>query len=154
MINKILIVTIFFSLCCFSIAKTPDAIFKGKTKLENPLDLRDPFKATLSAIPKEKKIKLDSLELKRDGVYTNIAPTAAIELSTLKVVGILVGKERRAMCISGTSTEIVVLKEGMKIGPQSAELKAILPGGIVLVEKIVNVYGQEEYLETVIPISK
>ena len=42
----------------------------------------------------------------------------------------------------------------MKIGEDGAELKAILPGGIIVVEKIVNVYGQEEYLETVIPISK
>jgi type IV pilus assembly protein PilP len=50
--------------------------------------------------------------------------------------------------------DVIILKEGMKIGQDEAELKAILPGGIVLVEKIVNVYGQEEFLETVIPISK
>jgi type IV pilus assembly protein PilP len=50
--------------------------------------------------------------------------------------------------------KIIIMKEGMKIGPDNAELKAILPGGIVLVEKIVNVYGEDEFLETVIPISK
>jgi hypothetical protein len=50
--------------------------------------------------------------------------------------------------------KIIIFKEGAKIGAEAAELKAILPGGIVLVEKITNVYGEEEYLETVIPISK
>ena len=49
---------------------------------------------------------------------------------------------------------VVILREGMKIGADQAELKAILPGGIILVEKITNVYGEEEYLETVIPISR
>jgi len=58
------------------------------------------------------------------------------------------------MVKDGEKAGIIILKEGMKIGDDGAELKAILPGGIILVEKIVNVYGQEEYLETVIPISK
>ena len=58
------------------------------------------------------------------------------------------------MVKNGDGGPIIILKEGMKIGEDGAELKAILPGGIILVEKIVNVYGQEEYLETVIPISK
>ncbi len=72
----------------------------------------------------------------------------------MKVVGVLIGRERRAMVKSGDGGSIIILKEGMKIGEDGAELKAILPGGIILVEKIVNVYGQEEYLETVIPISR
>ena len=46
-----------------------------------------------------------------------------------------------------------LLKEGMRLGLDNAEIKAILPGGIVVVEKIRNVYNQEEYLETIIPIS-
>ena len=46
----------------------------------------------------------------------------------------------------------IKLKEGMTLGTQNAVVRAILPGGIVLVEKISNVYGQEEFFETVIPI--
>ena len=46
------------------------------------------------------------------------------------------------------------VKEGMTLGPNDAEIKAILPGGIILAEKVVNIYGETEYLETVIPISK
>src|SRR5690606_7790258 len=91
------------------------------------------------------------------GQYSNIveAPLEQIQLGDLRLVGVLIGKERRALVnIGQENKKIIVLKEGMKIGPEAAELKAILPGGIVLVEKIVNVYGEEEYLETVIPISK
>ena len=47
-----------------------------------------------------------------------------------------------------------ILKEGMSLGKNKAELKAILPGGIVLVEKFKNVYDQDEYLETIIPVSR
>ena len=75
-------------------------------------------------------------------------------MDNIKLVGVLIGKERRALVSSQGGKSIIILKEGMKIAEEGAELKAILPGGIILVEKIVNVYGQEEYLETVIPISK
>ena len=42
----------------------------------------------------------------------------------------------------------------MTLGSNEAEIKAILPGGLILAEKVVNIYGETEYLETVIPISK
>jgi hypothetical protein len=42
----------------------------------------------------------------------------------------------------------------MKLGPNNADIKAILPGGIILVEKVTNIYGEDEFLETVIPISE
>ena len=68
----------------------------------------------------------------------------------------LIGKERRAILkiINNEKLPAVIIKEGYRIGPDRVEVKAILPGGIILVEKMVNVYGQEEFLETVIPISK
>jgi type IV pilus assembly protein PilP len=66
----------------------------------------------------------------------------------------MVGKERRALARVAGRPDVLVLREGMKLGRDNAELKAILPGGIILVEKLVNVYGEEEYLETVIPISQ
>jgi len=73
------------------------------------------------------------------------------------VVGILTGKTRRALVKVGNdpkslSGQAYILKEGMKLGEDEAELKAILPGGIVLVQKIKNIYEQDEYLETVIPL--
>jgi hypothetical protein len=137
--------------------KSLHKFFEDKTKIENPFNLRDPFKAPTSKTDGNKKGR--GFFVSGKGQYSNIGETAIDQISVndIKVVGVLIGKERRALINLGkdeNSQNVIILKEGMKIGPESAELKAILPGGIVLVEKIVNVYGEEEYLETVIPISR
>lgn len=125
--------------------------FRDKTKIDKPFELRDPFRAPVSKSEKAKE--KSGYFISGSGQYSNIKENAVQKIEDIKVVGVLIGKERRAMVSAGTGP-IIILKEGMKIGEEGAELKAILPGGIILVEKIVNVYGQEEYLETVIPISK
>lgn len=134
-------------------AKNLDEFFKDKTKIEKPNELRDPFKVTPSKSTKKEGRNYYSYG---KGVYSNIneGNVAKLDTNDIRVVGVLIGKERRVMVSPGKGKEIIILKEGMKVGQDGAELKAILPGGIILVEKFVNVYGQEEYLETVIPISK
>lgn len=129
--------------------------FKDKTKIDNPFSLRDPFKAPINKAEGKKEGR--GFTVTGKGQYSNIGdtPLDQISLDSIRVVGVLIGKERRALVNGGKDNKkIIILKEGAKIGPEAAELKAILPGGIVLVEKITNVYGEEEYLETVIPISK
>jgi type IV pilus assembly protein PilP len=127
--------------------------FKDKTTIDNPFNLRDPFKAP--QLKSDIKKTGRGFKITGKGEYSNINETSLerLNLQALKVVGVLIGKERRAM-VTTDGTKITILKEGMKLGPEMVELKAILPGGIVLVEKMVNVYGEEEFLETVIPISK
>lgn len=136
-------------------AKSLQNFFNNKTKIDNPFNLRDPFKAPGTKTEGKKEGR--GFYISGKGQYSNISDTNFhdISISSLKVVGVLIGKERRALVNNGEKgAKVIILKEGMKIGPEQAELKAILPGGIVLVEKIVNVYGEEEYLETVIPISR
>ncbi len=131
--------------------------FKEKTKIENPLELRDPFKAPHFKQTTEGVKAKRGFYVSSKGEYSNIGESQLgnVSVQDMKVVGVLIGKERRALVLpSEGSKQVIVLKEGVKVGPDQAELKAILPGGIVLVEKIVNVYGQEEYLETVIPITR
>lgn len=125
--------------------------FKNKTKIENPFELRDPFKAPSGK--NDKNIKRSGYYIQGKGNYSNIPEINLTSITDLKVVGVLIGKERRAM-VQASGGKVLIIKEGMKIGEDGAELKAILPGGVIIVEKIVNVYGQEEYLETVVPISK
>lgn len=139
-------------------AKELDNFFKDKTKIDQPFSLRDPFKAPVSKTDKGQK---RGYTVSGKGQYTNIAeiPLDQVNIGEMKVIGVLIGRERRAMINPGSEdagkkNKIIIVKEGMKIGPEGAELKAILPGGVILVEKMVNVYGEEEYLETVIPISK
>jgi type IV pilus assembly protein PilP len=152
---KIIILLLSYSIGALSASEvqTGKNFFKDKTNIENPFNLRDPFRApqTKSDVKKTGR----GFKITGKGEYSNINETSLeqLNLETLRVVGVLIGKERRAMVTSG-GNKITILKEGMKIGPEMVELKAILPGGIVLVEKIVNVYGEEEFLETVVPISK
>ncbi|HXH31679.1 MAG TPA: hypothetical protein VNJ01_12770 [Bacteriovoracaceae bacterium] len=131
--------------------------FKDKTNLENPLEIRDPFKAPFVDKQSGDRSQRKGFFETGQGQYSNIAQSSATDLkiNDLRVVGVLIGRERRALVnASADKKTVIILKEGMKIGNEGGELKAILPGGIIIVEKIVNVYGQEEYLETVIPISK
>lgn len=130
--------------------------FKDKTKIENPFELRDPFKSPQSKTDAKEKNSKGYFQSEK-GSYSNVNQVDLTQMSvdSVKVVGVLIGKERRAMIrVSNDVKEVIILKEGDQIGPDKAELKAVLPGGIILVEKMTNVYGQEEYLETVIPISK
>lgn len=128
--------------------------FENKTKIENPFNLRDPFKPNVQK--GENKISGRGFEVTGKNEYSNIQEVPLFQLmpNNLRLLGVLIGKERRALVNTPENKKVIILKEGMKIGPENAELKAILPGGIVIVEKIVNVYGEEEYLETVIPISR
>lgn len=124
--------------------------FKSKTLVKNPLDLRDPFKRKIN------KKKSSLRKGMSDGYFTNIIGSIETKpIESIRIVGIMIGAERRAMAkVQGdTDNNTYYLKEGMKVGPNGAEVKAILPGGVVLVEKIRNVYDQDEYLETVIPVS-
>ena len=136
-------------------------LFKSKTYVKNPLDLRDPFKRKIN----KKKSQLQAkAQNQLNGVYTDINSTLENRnIENLRVTGVILGAERRAIVkvVSGAGAgtgaadddNIYYLKEGMHVGENGAEVKAILPGGIVLVEEIRNVYDQDEYLETVIPVS-
>lgn len=127
-------------------------IFKNKTKIKEPFKLRDPFRPKEVRGTKDKQITQSGGV--RNGIFTNLDTVENVPLSQIKITGVIIGKDRRAIAKIADGKPGVILREGMKIGEDQAEIKAILPGGIVLVEKIINVYGQDEYLETVIPISK
>jgi hypothetical protein len=124
--------------------------FLNKTKIRDPFSLRDPFKRPhlVEKIEEEGK----GGKFNEEGIFTNLPSIEDIDLKEIQITGVLIGKERRALAYV-TGIGDIILKEGMKLGTEQAELKAILPGGIIVVEKIINVYGQHEYLETVIPIS-
>jgi type IV pilus assembly protein PilP len=141
-------------------------VFRSKTYVKNPLELRDPFKRKIN-----KKKGMSQGKIKIPGLYQNIDTNIENKsVESIRIVGVLIGDERRALAriakagSSGgpggsgggkeqTESAVFYLKEGMRVGPNGAEVKAIVPGGVVLVEKIRNVYDQDEYLETVIPVS-
>ncbi len=128
-------------------------LLKGSSTIKNPFELRDPFKRELR---RKRRGKKDYPGTKT--VFSNIETIDNTPLDRIKITGILIGKERRAVAKTvdengKAGDQSYILKEGMKLGENGAEIKAILPGGIVLVEKIRNVYDQDEYLETIIPVA-
>lgn len=145
--------------CCFNITNAQEGesgqyqLFKSKTFVKNPLDLRDPFKRKIM----KKKSTQEKNQASLSGNYSNFNQNLdGLPIENLIVTGVIIGDERRAIVKlpneKGEYTSYYI-KEGMRIGMNNAEVKAILPGGIVLVEKIRNVYDLDEYLETVIPVS-
>lgn len=124
-----------------------DAIIKSR--LQN---FRDPFKKNLIKLSSGGK---KNKELKT--FFTNREGVESIPIEDIKITGVLLGPERRAIAVElskGDKAEPFLIKEGMRLGPDGIEVKAILPGGVVLVERIINVYDEEEYLETIIPVSE
>ena len=125
-----------------------------KTSIKNPFELRDPFKRSKIRLRKKRRTYGGFLD---GNSYSNVSTIDGLQVEEIRVVGVLLGKDRRAIAKTikdeALSKETYILKEGMKIGENKAEIKAIVPGGIILVEKIVNVYDQEEYIETIIPVS-
>jgi type IV pilus assembly protein PilP len=136
-------------------------------QMREALKLRDPFKRQRQSLSGR---GVEIPDGPRTDFSQNIPSIEGVPLRRLRIVGVLLGENRRALAKVANesggdnnrgmsrereqlSEETFILKEGMLIGENDAELKAILPGGIVLVEKITNVYDQEEYLETIIPIT-
>lgn len=128
--------------------KGNSVVFGAKTSIKNPLELRDPFKAPVLN-PNHKKEKE-----REEGLFSNVNDPDDVSLSNIKILGVVVGRDRRAFASSGDKGSTFILKEGMTIQKGMVELKAIIPGGVIFVEKITNIYGQVEYLETIVPISK
>jgi Tfp pilus assembly protein PilP len=130
-------------------AKIED-IFSEMTIIPNPLKLRDPFLSP--------KFESQRVRAKKEAINTslsNIPELGEVKLEELEIVGVIIGPNRRAFAkIKGKEGDTFVIKEGIRLGENMSVVKAILPGGIVLVEKNTNIYGEDEYLETVIPISK
>lgn len=155
--RRIVILLIFA--CCSNFTNAQEGesgqyqLFKSKTFVKNPLDLRDPFKRKIT----KKKSTQEKNQASMSGNYSNFNQNLdGLPIENLIVTGVIIGDERRAIVKlpneKGEFTSYYI-KEGMRIGMNNAEVKAILPGGIVLVEKIRNVYDLDEYLETVIPVS-
>lgn len=147
---KILIILFLISTNIFANSKKLESFFKEQTTIKDPFSLRDPFQA-----PKLSTKKQQERKQRMKGVWDfEQKLTEDVKLEEIKITGVLIGANRRAIMRIGNFKKPFTFKEGDKLGPNGPEIRAILPGGIILVEQINNIYGEPEYIETVIPISK
>lgn len=139
---------ILLAFCNLSFSKTRiEEIFKGQTSIKDPFKLRDPFQT-----PKFKSETQKKRKQRARGILDNVKKLEEeYDLEKIKIVGVLIGKNRRVIVRSGDQN--YTLKEGDSYGRQGPQIKAILPGGVILVEKITNIYGENEFIETIVPIS-
>lgn len=127
-------------------------VFEEVLNIENPYDLRDPFKSPELGGGEDEVKKKTRFE---GGIFTNESPGNHIPLEKLVVHAIVYSKANKKALVKAKgerSKKLYVLKEGMKIKRQDIVLKQILPKALLFVEEITNVYGQPEYVESVIPI--
>lgn len=124
-------------------------IFENQTDIPKPFELRDPFQ-----VPRFKSAEKVKREKNASGKFEeNVQKLESeVDINKIEIVGVLIGKDRRVMIKS--EGKVYTLKEGEPLGVNGPEIKAILAGGIILVEQIVNIYDEPEYIETVIPISQ
>ena len=152
MIKFILISAVLSNFLCFEASSAEYDFFKGeKTEIKEPFKLRDPFKRPL--VRGEKKVITSVPNKVDENSYSNVPSISVLAIDDLSVVGLMLGNNRRAIVKSKNAKDTFIIKEGMELGADKATVKAIMPGGVVLVEKIKNVYDQYEYLETLLPIT-
>lgn len=128
---------------------------KSGVRIKDALNLRDPFRRESR---KGSRSKSNRGRILVDNKFSNLPVIGRATLDSIKIVGVLLGENRRAIArvVSSSgkvSDSTFIIKEGMKLGQNDAEVKAIVPGGIVVAEKIRNVYEEDEYIETIIPIT-
>ena len=156
LLNSNLIKFIILVLCILpthGYSREIEDVFKSMTSIKDPLGARDPFQPPKIQRPSTGGSKATTPQ--RDGVYSNIPVLGNVPVNEIRIVGVIIGPERRAFIKKAQNDPTTyILREGDKLGGNDAEVKAILPGGVILVEKVTNIYGEEEFLETVIPLSQ
>lgn len=139
MLVRIVITVLIFSFSAHGISS------KLKQRLKN---FRDPFKRNIKILKKSKQKSASRT------YFTNKKDQSSILIENIKITGVYLGENRRAIAQNLSGGEPFIVKEGMLLGPDKIRVEAILPGGIVLVEKVTNVYDEVEYFETIIPITE
>lgn len=135
----------------FKDKKVPDFLLKINSSIQEPMKMRDPFKKFQRKIQKAKRVGGGYLD--KDNSYSNIKVNIPENLDGLLILGILLGKQRRAIAKLKGKGDSFIIKEGDTVSQDGAQVKAIVPGGVLIAEKIFNVYDQEEYIETIIPVT-
>ncbi len=99
--------------------------------------IRDPFQAP--------DFKLEE----NDGPRT---PLELVAADKFKLVGVITGPDRFRAMVQDPSGQTHLVSEKMKIGIRKGVVKKITSRGIWVREKVVNVLGQEESVDTVLKL--
>ena len=105
--------------------------------IENSLSVRDPFRRPAPSGP---QVDDTTPELLR------------YEIDKFKLVGVITGPKKAKAMLTSPSGKMHIVAEEMPIGTRRGFIKKIAPGMIEIEEKVINLLGQEENIDTVIEI--
>lgn len=108
--------------------------------LESAMTLRDPFRR-----PELKT----AMAIDEGGLIPELE---RYELDKFKLVGVITGAKKNKALLTAPNGKMHVVSDKTVLGNRRGYIKRILPGMIVIEEKVVNLLGQEERIETVIAI--
>ncbi len=103
--------------------------------IENSLTIRDPFRRPA---PPGSANDLTIPELER------------FELEKYKLVGVMTGPKKPKALIVAPSGKMHIIDASTRIGTRHGVVRQIMQGAISVEEKVVNLLGQEENIETLI----
>lgn len=72
------------------------------------------------------------------------------DLDKWSLVGVITGPKKSKAMVVSPSGKMHIVEEDVHIGTRHGFIKKIVPGAISVEEKVVNLLGQEEKVETVI----
>ncbi len=110
--------------------------------LQNYLHLRDPFRKPMLKV---------STEVTEGG---SIPELERYPLDQLKLIGIITGPKKNKALLTTPNGRMHIVTERMHVGNRRGLIKRIVPGTILVEEKVVNLLGQEEKIETTLEFEK
>jgi Tfp pilus assembly protein PilP len=115
---------------------------EANLSLETSINLRDPFSRVANrGMVENNEDKIPELE--------------RYELDKFSLVGIITGpKKSKALLVADETKKLHVVSEKARIGTRGGYVKSIEPGMVTIEEKVVNLLGQEESIETVLELKK
>lgn len=103
--------------------------------IENSLNLRDPFsRLIMKGANKVADVQIPELERH--------------DLQEFKLIGIITGPNKNRALVMGPDSKMHVVSESAVIGTRKGLITKIRPGGITVYEKVVNLLGQQEGIES------
>lgn len=105
--------------------------------IENSLTLRDPFR----------RLILDNNGTRGS---EGLPELERFDVEKFKLVGVITGPKKSKALVTGPSGKLHIVSEDTKIGTREGVIRKIAPGMIEIQERVVNLLGQEEQIETVL----
>lgn len=109
---------------------------EAEISLESSLTLRDPFRQPQMKVATEVNEGGKIPELER------------FQVEQFRLMGIITGPKKHKAMLAGPDGKIFIVSESMRLGSRRGLVKKISAGGVLIEEKIVNILGQEERVET------